>query len=67
MKLNHLKCAFQVSFGKFQGYMLNYERIEVNLEKIWEIIKTKEPKRPKEIRSLMGRIAILCRCISKYI
>lgn len=34
MKLNPLKCAFEVASGKFLGYILNQKGIEANLKKI---------------------------------
>ena len=34
IKLNLLKCAFGVAFGKFLGFMVNHLGIEANLEKI---------------------------------
>ena len=34
MKLNPLKCAFGVASGKFLGFTVNHQRIEVNPEKI---------------------------------
>ena len=32
LKLNALKCAFVVSSGKFLGYLVTYQGIEVNLD-----------------------------------
>ena len=32
LKLNALKCAFVVSLGKFLGYLVTYQGIEVNLD-----------------------------------
>ena len=32
LKLNALKCAFGVSSGKFLGYLVTYQGIEVNLD-----------------------------------
>lgn len=34
MRLNPLKCAFEVALMKFLGYMVNQRSIEVNPEKI---------------------------------
>lgn len=33
MKLNLLKCAFGVEYGKFLGFMVNQRRIEANPKK----------------------------------
>lgn len=59
MKLNLKKCAFSISSGKFLSYMVNNRGIEANLENIRAIIGMKAPSRPREVQSLMGRIAAL--------
>ncbi|XP_022891492.1 uncharacterized protein LOC111406334 [Olea europaea var. sylvestris] len=66
MKLNLRKCAFEVSSGRFLGYIVNNRGIEVNPEKIQAIIQMKPPTKPKEVQSLTGRVAALSRFVSKY-
>lgn len=39
MKSNPTKCVFVVSLGKFLGFMVSQRGIEVNLDKIREIIE----------------------------
>ena len=38
MKLNPLKCTFEVASGKFLGFMVNHRGIEANPEKIQALI-----------------------------
>ena len=59
MKLNPLKCAFRVSLGKFMGFMVNQKGIEANPEKIKALLEMSSPKKPKEVMSLVGRVAAL--------
>ena len=43
MKLNLNKCAFRVTTGKFLGFMVSQKGIEVNLEKIRDIVDGRVP------------------------
>ena len=67
MKLNPSKCAFEVSSGKFLGFMVSQRGIEANLDKIQAILDMEPPKNIKEVQSLIGRIAALNRFVSKAI
>ena len=49
MKVNPLKCAFGVSFGKFLGFMVNQQGIEVNPKKIQTLLDMKSLTKPKEV------------------
>ncbi|XP_022880896.1 uncharacterized protein LOC111398193 [Olea europaea var. sylvestris] len=65
MRLNPLKCAFGVAFGKFLGYKVNQRGIEANPEKIEALCKIRSPQKPKEVQSLTGRVSALSRFVSK--
>jgi len=39
MKLNPKKCTFEVRFGKFLGYMIDEQAIEVNPDKVRAILQ----------------------------
>ena len=39
MKLNPSKCVFEVTAGKFLGFMVSQRGIEVNPEKVWAIME----------------------------
>ena len=67
MKLNPGKCAFEVTVGKFLGFMVSQRGIEVNSEKVWAIIELEPPRTVKEAQSLNGKIAALNRFVLKAI
>ncbi|KAL0406632.1 UNVERIFIED_CONTAM: Retrovirus-related Pol polyprotein from transposon opus [Sesamum latifolium] len=65
LKLNPGKCAFGVSGGRFQGFMVTQRGIEANPDKIKAIMDMGPPTSIKEVQQLTGRIAALSRFISK--
>jgi len=52
MKLNPSKCMFEVSSGKFMGFMVSQRGVEVNLDKIRAILEMTPLKNIKEEQSL---------------
>ena len=65
MKLNPAKCAFGVLVGKFLGFIVNYQGIEANPDKIKDVLDMPPPSSIKELQPLTGRIAVLSRFVSK--
>ena len=65
MKLNPRKCAFEVTAGKFLGFMVSQRGIEANPDKIRAIIEMKPPRNVKEVQSLNGKVAVLNRFVSR--
>jgi hypothetical protein len=65
MKLNPAKCAFEVSSGKFLGYMVLSRGIEANPEKIQAILGMQSPKTTKQLQQLTGRLTALNQFISR--
>jgi hypothetical protein len=65
MKLNPAKCAFEVSSGKFLGFMVSSRGIEANLKKIQAILDMQSPKNTNQVQQLTGKIAALNRFISR--
>ena len=65
MKLNPSKCVFEVTAGKFLGFMVSQRGIEVNPEKVWAIMELEPLRTAKEVQSLNGKIAALNRFVSK--
>ena len=65
MKLNPTKCAFEVSVGKFLGFMVKNREIEANPDKIKVVLDMHPPLNTKEIQRLIGRIAALSRFVSR--
>ena len=49
MKHNPLKCAFEVSSGKFLGFMVKQRGIEANLIKLRAIIESQTPTSRKGV------------------
>ncbi|XP_057808633.1 uncharacterized protein LOC131023106 [Salvia miltiorrhiza] len=65
LMLNPAKCTFRVQSGKFLGYKVTREGIEVNADKVRAIIDMTAPRNIKEIQILNGRITALSRFISR--
>ena len=65
MKLNPGKCAFEVTVGKFLGFMVSQREIEANPNKIWAIMEMTPPRNVKEVQSLNGKVAALNRFMSR--
>ena len=66
MKLNHSKCAFGISAGKFLGFMVSQRGIEVNLDQIKAVMETPPPKSKKDLQRLTGKLAALGRFIARF-
>ena len=49
LRLNASKCSFGVGSGKFLGYMVTYQGIEVNPDQIRAINNLQSPRNPKEV------------------
>ena len=64
MKLNPTKCAFEVSAGKFLGFIVNSRGIETNPNKIRAMLDMRSPSNTKEVQRLTGRIAALSHFVS---
>ena len=56
LRLNPKKCTFGVTFEKLLGFIISQKGIEVDPEKIKEIVEMKPPRTEKEIRGFLGRI-----------
>lgn len=44
MKLNPLKCSFEVELGTFSGFMVFKQGIETNMEKVVAIMNMSSPR-----------------------
>ena len=65
MKLNPEKCTFEVSSGKFLGFMVSNRGIEINPDKIKAIEDIAIVDSVKVVQRITGRIAALGRFISR--
>jgi hypothetical protein len=64
-KLNPDKCVFGVSAEKLLGFLVSYQGIEANPEKIKVIEAMRPPARIKDVQKLTGSLAALSRFISR--
>ena len=65
LRLKASKCSFGVSLGKFLGYMITHQGIEVNPNQIKAISSLHPPRNPKEVQKLIGMATTLNRFISR--
>ena len=63
--LNASKCSFSAGSGKFMGYMVTHQGIEVNPDQIKAINNMQPPRNPKEVQKLTGMTTTLNRFISR--
>ncbi|PKU66441.1 RNA-directed DNA polymerase [Dendrobium catenatum] len=64
LKMNPLKYVFEVSAGKFLGFIVRYCGIEIDPSMIKAIVDLKPPKSLTQLRSFQGKITFLRRFIS---
>src|SRR5438045_5756890 len=64
-KLNPEKCVFGVPSGKLLGFIVSYRGIEVNPEKLKDILRRNSPSKLKDVQKLTGYMAALIRFISR--
>jgi len=65
--LNTSKCSFGVSSGKFLGYMITHQGVEVNPEHITAINSLHAPPNPKEVQRLPRMTVAFNRFISRSV
>lgn len=56
LKMNPMKCAFGVSYGKFLGFLVTVEGIKVDPDKTKAITTMPLPCTVKELQSFMGKV-----------
>ncbi|RVW84025.1 Retrovirus-related Pol polyprotein from transposon 17.6 [Vitis vinifera] len=66
MKLNHSKCAFGVSAGKFLGFMVSQRGIEVGPDQVKAVMETPPPRSKKELQRLTGANGWTDNCQSAF-
>ncbi|KAG9450555.1 hypothetical protein H6P81_010520 [Aristolochia fimbriata] len=64
LKMNPLKCAFGVTSGKFLGFIVHHQGIEIDQSKIDAIQKMPEPRNISKLKSFQGHLAYIRRFIS---
>jgi hypothetical protein len=58
LRMNPLKCAFGLSAGKFLGFVVNEQGIQIDSKTIEFINKLVEPTCKKEVQNCLGRSTI---------
>ena len=66
MKLNPLKCALEISSGKFLSFMMTRRGIEANPTQLRAIMESQPPATRKGVQQLIGRLSALGRFISHF-
>jgi hypothetical protein len=64
LRMNPLKCAFEVRLGWFLGFIVHEHSIQISPKKIESIGKIGEPLCKKDVQKLLGKINYLRRFIS---
>ena len=64
LKMNPKKCAFAVTAGQFQGFLINEQGIEIGLKSQDAVRKMVPPTTKKELQKLIGKINFVRRFIS---
>ena len=66
MKLNPTKCAFEVSVGRFLGFMMTQRGIEANPAQLQAILESPAPSSRKGVQQLTDMLASLGWFISQF-
>ena len=66
MKLNPVKCAFEISAGRLLGYMMTQRGIKANPSQLKAILKSLAPSSRKKVQQLTGQLAALGWFISRF-
>jgi hypothetical protein len=59
LKMNPLKCAFGVSAGKFLGFVIHENGIEIDPKKIEAIQKVQAPTCKRDVEKFIGKVNFL--------
>ena len=59
LKMNPLKCAFEVLAGKFLGFLVHQRGIDVNPARASAIATMKPPTTHKELKSFLGKLSYI--------
>ena len=65
MCLNLAKCVFEVSSGRFLGFISHQRGIDANPERVRAVTEMQSPHSVKEAQRLAGKLAALSRFVSR--
>jgi hypothetical protein len=63
LKMNPLKCVFGVSAGKFLGFIIHENGIEIDAKKIESIQKVQPPQSKNDMQKFLGKLNYMRRFI----
>ena len=63
LRMNPMKCAFEVSVGKFLGFLVHHRGISVDPAKATAIATMKRPTTVRELKSFLGRVSYIRRFV----
>ena len=63
LRMNPLKCAFEVSSRKFLGFLVHNRGIDVNPAKATAIATMRPPATVKKLKSFLGKVSYIRRFI----
>ena len=67
LRMNPLKCAYEVSSRKFLGFLVHSRGIDVNSVKAMTIATMKPPTTVKELKSFLGKVSYIRRFIPSLV
>ena len=67
LRMNPLKCAFGVTVGKFLGFLVHQQGIDVDPLKVKAIVTMKPPTSIKELKSFKGKLSYIQRSIPRLV
>ena len=67
LRMNPLKCAYEVSSGKFLGFLVHSRGIDVNSVKTTTIATMKPPTTVKKLKSFLGKVSYIRRFIPSLV
>ena len=67
LRMNPLKCAYEVSLGKFLGFLVHSRGIDVNSVKATTIATMKPSTTVKELKSFLGKVSYIRRFIPSLV
>lgn len=61
--MNPMKCAFGVTKGKFLGFIVHRQGIQVDADKQRAVLEMPPPRTVKQFKSVLGKVSYLRRFI----
>ena len=65
LHMNPMKCAFEVSVGKFLGFLVHHRGINVDPAKVTAITTMKRPTIVRKLKRVLGRVSYIRRFVPR--